>query len=156
MLCSKAKRYTVLNVGDEAILSDHFYRGVIEKPKPTEKQPTRDESSNPQPEQPLDNDSPADPPKPKMKSRELAGLGMSLGDGGKPPAEGSHWNRAGKNMLAESEKLDLEDEEFENMIPIYAAAAISKNHDDQEGIDDPNYYKGAIESPLAERWDTTM
>jgi hypothetical protein len=94
-----------------------------------EKQP-----SERQTEEPLDDESPQ---KPKKKSRELSGLEMSLGDAWKPPAEGSHRNGAGKNTLAESAKLALEDEEFENMIPIYAAAAISDNHDHEDGINDP-------------------
>ena len=42
------------------------------------------------------------------------------------------------------------------MIPIYAAAAISDNHDHEDGIDDPTSYKAATESPLAEKWDTAM
>jgi hypothetical protein len=64
----------------------------------------------------------------------LAGLETSLGDAWKPPAEGSSRNHSGKDTLAESAQLDLEDEEFEDMIPLYAAAAISDNHD---GMDDP-------------------
>jgi len=40
------------------------------------------------------------------------------------------------------------------MIPIYAAAAISDDHED--GIDDPKSYNAATESPLAEKWDTAM
>jgi len=86
-------------------------------------------------EEPLDDDSPPDHPKPKTKkSRELAGLETSLGDGWKLLAKGSRRNRAGKDTLAESTQLALEDEEFEDIIPIYAAAAISDNHED--GIDD--------------------
>jgi hypothetical protein len=50
--------------------------------------------------------------------------------------------------------LALEDEEFEDMIPIYAAAAISDDHED--GIDDPKSYKAATRSLLAEIWDTVM
>jgi len=49
----------------------------------------------------------------------------------------SRRNRAGKDMLAESSQLALEDEEFEDMIPIYAAAAISNDYDHEDGIDDP-------------------
>ena len=98
----EGKRYTAPNAADEAILNEHFYRDVIEDPKPTEKQPTRDESSECQTEEPLDDDSPPDPPKPKKKSRELAGLETSLGDAWKPLAEGCRRNRAGKNTLAES------------------------------------------------------
>jgi hypothetical protein len=40
------------------------------------------------------------------------------------------------------------------MIPIYAAAEISDDHED--GIDNPQSYKAATESPLADRWDTAM
>ena len=76
---------------------------------------------------------------------------MSLGVAWKPPAEGSHQNLAGK--LAESAQLALEDEEFEDMIPIHTTAAISDNY--EHGID-PKSYKAANESPLAERWDTAM
>ena len=87
MVFREGKRYTAPNAADDAILKAHFYRDVIEEPKPTEKQPTRDESSECQTEEPLDDDSPADPPKPKTKkSRELAGLEMSLGDTWMPPA----------------------------------------------------------------------
>ena len=75
------------------------------------------------------------PPKPKKKSRELAGLETSLGDAWKPLAEGSRRNRSGEDTRAESAQLALEDEEFEDIIRIYAAAAISDNHED--GIDDP-------------------
>jgi len=45
--------------------------------------------------------------------------------------------------------LALEDEEFEDMIRIYAAAAISDDHED--GIDDPKSYTAATESPLADK-----
>jgi hypothetical protein len=117
----EGKRYKAPNAADEAILNEHFYRDVIEepKPKPIEKQPTRDESSERQTEEQLDDDSPPDPPKPKTKkSRELAGLEMSLGDAWKPPAEGSRRNRSGKDTLAESAQLALEEEEFKDMIPI--------------------------------------
>ena len=40
------------------------------------------------------------------------------------------------------------------MIPIYAAAATSDDHED--GIEDPKSYRAATESPLAEKWDTVM
>jgi hypothetical protein len=55
--------------------------------------------------------------------------------------------------LAESVQLAIEDEEFEEMIPINAAAAISKHHDHEAAIDQKSY-KAAIKSPLAEKWDT--
>jgi len=150
----EGKRYTAPHAADEAILNGHFYRDVIEDPKPTEKHPTRDESSGRQTEEPLDDNSPPDSPKPKKKSRETAGLETSPADARKPLAKGSHRNRAGKDTLVESAQLALEDEEFEDMIPIYAAAAISDDHVD--GIDDPKSYKAATESPLTENCDTAM
>jgi hypothetical protein len=94
------------------------------------------------------------PPKPKKKSRELAGLETLLGEAWKPPAEGNRRNRDDK--LAEFAQLALEDEEFRDMIPIYAAAANSNNHDHQDGIHDPKSDKAATESPLADKWDTVM
>jgi hypothetical protein len=42
-----------------------------------------------------------------------------------------------------SSQLALEDEEFEDMIAIYAVAAISDNHDHKDGINDPKSYKAA-------------
>ena len=71
----EGKHYITPNAAEEAILNKHFYREVIEEPKPIEKQPTERQT-----EEPLD-DSPPDPPKPKKKSRELAGVETSLGDG---------------------------------------------------------------------------
>jgi hypothetical protein len=52
------KWYTAPNAADEAILNKLLYRDVIEEPKPTEKQPTRDESFERKTEEPLDDDSP--------------------------------------------------------------------------------------------------
>jgi hypothetical protein len=74
----EGKRYTAPNATDEAILNEHFYRDVIVEPTPTKKesetsQPTGDGHSERQTEERWD-DSPPDPPKPKKKSRELAGL----------------------------------------------------------------------------------
>ena len=159
MVFREGKRYTAPNAADKAILNKHFYRDVIVEPTPTKKQsetsqsieklPTGDGNSEPQTEEPLDDKS---PPKPKKKSRELAGLEMSLGEAWKPPAEGSRRKRAGK--LAKSAQLALEDEEFEDMIHIYASAAISDDHEDR--IDDPKSYKVATESPLADKWDMAM
>jgi len=83
----------------------------------------------------------------------LAGLETLLGDAWKPPAEGSRWNRAGKDTLAESAELALEDEEFEDMIPFNKAAAISNDH---ENAIDAKSYKPATESPLTDKWDTAM
>jgi len=157
----EGKRYTAPNPADEVILNQHFYRDVIVEPTPTKKQsetshsiekpPTGDGNSKRQKEEPLDDDSPPDLPKTKKKSRVLAGLETSLGDAWKPPAEGSRRNRTGK--LAESAQLALEDEELEDMIPIYAAAAISDDHEDAIN---PKSYKAATESPLADKWDTPM
>jgi hypothetical protein len=96
----------------------------------------------------LDDKSPS---KAKKKSREFAGLETSLGEAWKLLAEGSHRNRA--DELAESAQLALEDEEFEDMLPIFASAAISNNHED--GMD-PKSHKGTTESPLAEKCDTAM
>jgi hypothetical protein len=56
--------------------------------------------------------------------------------------------------LREYAQLALEDGEFNDMIPIYVAAAISDDHED--GIDDPKAYIAATESPLTEKWDTVM
>jgi len=63
-----------------------------------------------------------------------------------PPAEGSHRNRTGKDKVAKCAQLALQDEEFEDMIPINAGAVISDDHND--GINDPKFHKGATESPL--------
>jgi len=76
---------------------------------------------------------------------------MSHGEAWKPPAEGSDWNRNGK--LARSVQLAVEDEEFEDMITMYAAAAISNNYDHEDGIDDPKSYEEVTESPLDEKCD---
>jgi len=77
---------------------------------------------------------------------------MSLRDARKPPAERSRRNRAGK--LADSAQFSLEDEEFNHMSAFYAAAAISNNDNDEDGIDDPKSYKAVTESLLADKWDT--
>ena len=156
----EGKQYTAPNAADEAISNEHFYRDVIVEPTPTKQsetsQPIEKQPTERQMEEPLDDDLPPDPPKPKNKSRELAALETSLGDAWKPPAEGSHRNRPGKNTLAECAQLALEDKEFEGMIPIYAAAAISNNHNHEDGIHDAKSYKAATESPLADKWDTAM
>jgi hypothetical protein len=52
----EGKGYTAVNAADEAILNAHVYRDVIEEPKPTKMLPTRDESSQLQTEEPLDDD----------------------------------------------------------------------------------------------------
>jgi len=144
----EGKGYTAPKAAYDAILHKHFYRDVIDKPKPTEKQPTQRQK-----EEPLD-DSPPHPPKPKIKSLEQAGLDTSLGDAWKPLAEGSHQDCTGKNVLAESAQLALEDEDFEDIIPIYTAAAISNDHED--GIDDLKSYKATTESTLADTLGTAM
>jgi len=74
----EGKWYTAPNTTDEAIMNEHFYRDVIMEPTPTKKesetsQPTGDGHSERQTEERWD-DSPPDPPKPKKKSREFAGL----------------------------------------------------------------------------------
>jgi hypothetical protein len=140
-------------------LNEHFYRDVIIEPTPTKQsetsQPIKKQPTERLTEEPLHDDSPPDSPKPKTKkSRELATLESSLGDAWKPSAKGISGNRAGKDTLAESAQLALEDEEFEDMIPIYAAATISDDHED--GIENLNSYKTATESQLAEKWDTLM
>jgi hypothetical protein len=56
--------------------------------------------------------------------------------------------------LAESAQLALEDEEFKDMFPMYAAAVISDDHED--GIDHAKSYKQATQFPLADKWDTAM
>jgi len=147
--------YTAPNAAEEAILNKHFYRDVIVEPTPTKQsetsQPIENQQAECQTEEPLDNVSPPDPPKPKKKSRELAGLETSLVYAWKPLAKGSRRNRAGK--FAESAQLALEDEEFTDMIPIYAAAAISDDHED--GIEQKSY-KAATESSLADKWNMAM
>jgi len=146
----EGKRRTAPNGADEATLNQHFHGDVIKEPNPTEKQPTERQT-----EEPLD-DSPPDPPKPKKKSRELAGLETSHGVAWKPPAESSRRNLAGKDTLSESAQLAVGDEELDDMIPIYAAAAISNNHHQEDRLDDPKCYEAATESPLADKWDTVM
>jgi len=155
----EGKRYTAPNAADEAILNTHCYRDVIVEPTPTKKQsgssqPIEKQPTERQTEETLDDDSPPDPPNQQKKSRELAGLETSPGHAWKPPAEGSHRNRSGKAMLAESAQLALEDKEFQDMIPIYAAAVISDSHED--GINDPNSYKAAMKSPFANKCDMAM
>jgi hypothetical protein len=118
------KRCTVPIAADEAILNVHFYRDDMEEPKPTEKQPTRDESSEHQMVESLDDSRP-DPTKPKKNSRELAGIVSSGGDAWKLLPKESCRNRAGKDTLAESAQLALKDEEFQDVIPICIAPAIT-------------------------------
>jgi len=135
---SEGRRYTVLNAADDAIFNAHFNRDVIEEPIPTpiEKQPTKHQMK-----EPLDDDSLLDLQKPNQYSQELDCLERSLGEAWKLPAEGSCRNRPGKDILGDPAQSALEDEEFEDMIPIRAVAAISDNH--EKGIGDPKTYKVA-------------
>jgi hypothetical protein len=82
----------------------------------------------------------------------LSGPESSLEDAWKPPAERSDRNRTGK--LPATVQLALIDEQFEDMIPIYTAAAISDDHED--GMDDSKSYNAVTKSPLADKWDTAM
>ena len=100
MVFREEKRYTAPNAADEAILNEHCHRDVIGEPKPTEKQPTERQT-----DESLDDNPPPDPPKPKKKSQQVAGLERSFADGLKPPAEGSHWNRSGKDTLAHQQNV---------------------------------------------------
>jgi hypothetical protein len=52
--------------------------------------------------------------------------------------------------------LALEDEAFEDVIPIYAAAAICNNHNHEDGINDPMSYKAATQSLPADTWEMAM
>jgi len=142
------KWYTAPNAADDGILNEHFYRDVIKEPIPIKKQPTKRQT-----QESLDDDPPPEAPNPKKKTRTLAVLETSHGDAWKPPAAGSCQNRAGKDTLAESAQLALEDEGFEDMIHLYAAAAISN---DPEDAFDPKPNNAATESPLTEKWDTVM
>jgi hypothetical protein len=142
----EGKGYRAPNAVDEEILNQRFYRYDIEEPKRAEKQRTERQT-----EEALDDDPPPEPPKPKRKkSRELAGLETSRADAWKPLVEGSCRNHAGKDTLAESAQFALEAEEFEDMIHIHAAAAISDNHDHEDGIEDPRSYKATTESLIAD------
>jgi len=84
----------------------------------------------------------------------MAGFETSHWDACKPPAEGSCWNHTGKDILADSAQLAFGDEEFEDIIPIYDAAVISDDHEDER--DHAKCYKAATESPLAKNWDMAM
>jgi hypothetical protein len=118
VLFREAKRYTAPNAADEAILNEHFYRDVIEEPKRTPTPMDKQLTERPM-EEPLDDNSPLDPPKPKTnKFQELAGLETAVGDAWKRPAHGSRWNHSGKHALADSAQLAIEDEEFEDRIPL--------------------------------------
>ena len=121
-------RYTAPTAADDAMLNEHFSREVIKNPKPTEKKPTRDESSKDQTEKWLGDDTPLQFPNAMNESREYRVHEMSLGDAWKPLAEGSHWNCAGR--FVESAQLGLKDVEFKDMIPMDAATATFNNHED--------------------------
>jgi hypothetical protein len=81
----------------------------------------------------------------------LAGLETSLGEAWKLPAKGSRRKRAAK--LAKSAQFALQKVEFNDMIPIKAAATIYDDHKD--GFN-PKSYQAANGSPLADKWDTVM
>jgi len=129
----EGKQYTAPNAADEVILNEHFYSDVIEEPKPTGKQCTRDDSSEPLSEKPLDNDLPPDSLNPMKKSPQLASLETSLGSAKKLPSKCSLQKCAGKDTLAVSSQLALEEEQLEYVIRIYTAGAICDDHVD--GID---------------------
>jgi hypothetical protein len=138
-------------------LNEHFYRDVFEEPKPTVKEPTKHESCECQIEEPLDNDTPANFPKPNtMKSPRMAGLEMLLGDAWEPQTKGSHQNRAGQDLLTESTQLAFENEEYEKMIPIYNAPGTSNIHDHKVGIDYSKSCKAATESQLTKKRNEAM
>jgi hypothetical protein len=80
----------------------------------------------------------------------LTCLKTALGEKWTLPAQGSHRNCAAK--LAVSAQFALEEEEFEDMNPMYTAAAISDDHED--GIDNSKSHKPATESLHADIWDT--
>jgi hypothetical protein len=52
--------------------------------------------------------------------------------------------------------LAFEEEEFEDMINIYVAAAIANNRNHEDCNDVPKSCKAATESPLAEKWDMAI
>jgi hypothetical protein len=56
--------------------------------------------------------------------------------------------------VAQSAQLPLEDERFQDRIPIYATAAISDDH--ENGIDQSKDYKARTKSPLTNKWDIVM
>jgi hypothetical protein len=69
----EGKRYTAPNAADEEIWNEHFYRDVFVEPTLTKKhsetsQPIEKQPSERQAEEPLHENSPPDPPKPKKKS----------------------------------------------------------------------------------------
>jgi hypothetical protein len=66
ILFREGTQYTAPNAADNAIWNHHFYRHVIEEPKPTPTKkesetshPTRDGYSKPQTEEPFDDSLPA-------------------------------------------------------------------------------------------------
>jgi hypothetical protein len=72
---------------------------------------------------------------------------------------GSHWPKVvtetalGRIRWQSLHNWPAKMTEFEDMIPIYAAAAISDDHEDAI---DPTSSKAATESPLADKWDMAM
>jgi len=123
------------------------------EPTPSKKQsetslPIKTQPTELQTEMPLDNDLPVDRPRIKLKPQALARHETSLGDAWMPPAEGCCLNYTGK--LPECAQLSLEDEEFENMIPIHAAAVFSDYQKDR--IDDLKSHSAVTECLLTEKW----
>jgi len=149
---------TAPNGADEAILNMLFYSDVIEELTPTKKpsqtwQPITQQLTERQTEVRWDNNSPLDPLHPKKKWSKLAGLKTSHRDACKRPASISHRNCAGKDTLAGSVQLALDNEELKNTIPIYTGAAFWDNYVD--GINAMSY-KTALESLLLEKCDTAI
>jgi len=63
VVIGEGKLYTAPNAADEAILNEDIYRDVIKQPNRTEKQSTVRQTV-----ESLDNESPAESPKPKERS----------------------------------------------------------------------------------------
>jgi len=81
---------------------------------------------------------------------------MSLGEASNPLAKECHQNHAEKNEFGKTVQVALDMEEFQNIISINAAAAISSNYDDEDGIEDLMSHNAAIESPFTKYWDPAM
>jgi len=146
----EGKRFIPLNRADKASLIKHNFRHVTKDPKPTEKSPTWDEYSESQAEESYDSYSLPEPLQPVITSWELGGLETSLGDASMPLAEGSHRNDAGKDKLVAIVQLALQDEKFENVIAIYAAAVISNIHNHEDENNNRNSFIATMEYPLGD------
>jgi hypothetical protein len=81
----------------------------------------------------------------------MTSLEPSIEAAWKLPVVGSCQNCAGK--FAESAQSALKDTEFEDMISINDAAAISNYHDSEYGFNVPRFYQSPTESPLTVEWD---